>query len=255
MTAPDHPIQNWSINWGDGTTDGPLSGNLTSYTHVYLNSGTYSITATATTNESGFPSNTISVTAAVQPPTVTISGSSSVNEDDTYTLNYSATGAPPGHPVTSWNISWGDGTSSLNVSPAQTSITHVYKNATLNNPPYQINATANNDQGNYPATALNVDVLLVTPTVTISGPSTVNEDSTYTLNLSHTGTVPDHPIQGWVINWGDGNTTTLQTDLSTATHVYKNATLNNPPYQITATASTDEESSLPRCRCMSPHNS
>ena len=151
--VPDHPIENWSINWGDGTTDGPLSGNLTSYTHVYLNSGTYSITATATTNEWGFPSNTISVTAAVQPPTVTISGASSVNEDDTYTLNYSATGAagPSGDEL---EHLLGDGTSSLNVSPAQTSITHVYKNATLNNPPYQINATANNDQGNYPATAL-----------------------------------------------------------------------------------------------------
>ena len=48
-------------------------------------------------------------------------------------------------------------------------------------------------------------VEVVPPTVTISGPSTVNEDATYTLDLSATGEPSNHPITGWTINWGDGN--------------------------------------------------
>ena len=91
-----------------------------------------------------------------------------------------------------------------------------------------------------PRCPVNVTAQLVTPTVTISGNSTVFEDATYTLNLSATGTVPDHPITGWLINWGDGSPNTPESGTATtATHVYQNATLNNPPYQITATASTE----------------
>ncbi len=240
-TVPDHPIQTWTINWGDGTQPQTINGDPSTAYYSYANPGTYPIKAWANTDESSFLSNSISVTAELQSPTVTISGAPTVNEDDTYTLDLSATGAPPDHPVTSWNIYWGDGKSDLNVPADETSITHVYQNATLSNPPYQISATANNDQEDFPATQLNVDVLLVSPTITIGGASTVDEDSTYTLNLSHAGTVPDHSIQSWTINWGDGSAPdVIPYDATTAIHVYPNATLDNPPYQITASASTDE---------------
>ncbi len=240
-TVPDHPIQSWLINWGDGTAPQPIQGDPSTANYSYANPDTYPITAWAITNESSFQSNPISVIVEVQPPTVAISGAPTVDEDATYTLNLSATGVPTNYPITGWVINWGDGSGNQQIDENPSSVPHVYTAADVDGQPYTITATAINDQGSFQAIPLNVDVLVVAPTVTISGNSTVNEDATYTLNLSHSGTVPDHPIQSWTINWGDGSAPdVIQTDATTATHVYQYATLNNPPYQITATASTNE---------------
>ena len=193
----------------------------------------------------------VNVNVLAVAPTVTISGNSTVNEDATYTLNLSATGADPNHPVTSWTINWGDGTGNHTIQGNPSTTPYVYPDAGS----YAIMAWANTDQGQFSAAqTVDVNVAIVLPTVSISGNSTVNEDATYTLNLSATGMVPDHPITGWVINWGDGSPNTPESGTATtATHVYQNATLNNPPYQITATASTDEKAFMPRRRLMSPH--
>ena len=83
---------------------------------------------------------------------------------------------------------------------------------------------------------------VVPPTVTISGPATVNEDATYTLNLSATGEPSNHPITSWTINWGDGTADqTITGNPSSATHVYAEA----GSYTITASATEDEEHLLP----------
>ena len=229
----NHPITSWTINWGDGTGNQTVSGNPNSATHVYANAGSYTITASAIENEGTFAATPLAVTAWVVPPTVTISGPSTVNEEATYTLSLSATGEPSNHPITSWTINWGDGTGNQTLTGNPSSATHVYANAG----PYTITASATENEGTFSATPLAVTAEVVPPTVTISGPSTVNEEATYTLNLSATGEPSNHPITGWTINWGDGTSSqTLTGNPSSVTHVYASA----GSYTITASATENE---------------
>jgi len=64
----------------------------------------------------------------------------------------------------------------------------------------------------------------------INGPSTTDEGDVYTLALN-SGSVA---VTGWEINWGDGNTETIDGDPSSATHVYADG---DNDYTITAVAS------------------
>ena len=58
------------------------------------------------------------------------------------------------------------------------------------------------------------------PTLSISGPATINEGALYTLNLSATGTGAT-TITQWTINWGDGSVAQVVTGNPTSvTHTY-----------------------------------
>src|SRR6185312_6379206 len=72
------------------------------------------------------------------------------------------------------------------------------------------------------------------PAFAISGASTVQEQTPYTLNLSATD--PDHTVTSWTINWGDGNTQAVTGNPSSVMHTY-GAGPNR--YVISATATDD----------------
>jgi hypothetical protein len=237
-SSSDVPVS-WQITWGDGSVD-TLTGNPSTATHVYADGpSTATISARATNDDGTFNSNTKTVTANNVPPTITISGANSVNEGATYTLNLSETDTTPdaaSDVPTSWQITWGDGNTQT-VSGNPSSVTHVYADgpSTAN-----ISATATNDDGTFSSNSKTVTVNNVPPILTISGPSTVTEGATYTLNLLESDSTPDASSDvptSWTIHWGDGNTTTLSGNPSTATHSY----LSSPnPYTITATATNDD---------------
>lgn len=77
------------------------------------------------------------------------------------------------------------------------------------------------------------------PTLKISGPTRVAEESVYTLNLSGKAS-PGHVITGWTIHWGDGTTTPVVGNPKSVTHTYLSGPNN---FTITATA-VDDESAL-----------
>src|SRR5207244_1924993 len=96
------------------------------------------------------------------------------------TLTLSATTGPD--PVTGWTVNWGDGNTSTLAGTATTA-THVYSDGPNQ---YTISATGTTDDGTLTANTLVVSVNNIAPTVSISGASSVNENSVYTLNLSGT---------------------------------------------------------------------
>src|SRR6185436_17902545 len=73
------------------------------------------------------------------------------------------------------------------------------------------------------------------PTLTISGAVSVDEGSSYTLNLSSSDPGAD-TISSWTINWGDGSQIVSGSPASVA-HTFVNG---NADYTITASA-TDED--------------
>lgn len=207
-----HSILSWTINWGDGNSQN-VSGNPSSVTHTYATGpNSYTVSATATDNAGTYSAgNSVGVSVAHVPPTLSLSGASSVNEQSSYTLNLSGSDL---HAIQSWSINWGDGNSQT-VSGNPSSVNHTY--ATGPNS-YTISATATDNVGTYSAgNSVGVSVLHVPPTLAISGAASVNEQSAYTLNLSGTDL---HTIVSWTINWGDGNTSNVSGNPSSVTHTY-----------------------------------
>src|SRR5262249_36601058 len=88
------------------------------------------------------------------------------------------------------------------------------------------------------ATAV-IHITVVPPTLSINGPTVVDEGSPYTLNLS--ATVPGGaPLLGWQITWGDGTSNNYPGTATMVTHVYRH---KNAGAVISATA-TDRDGSF-----------
>jgi Ca2+-binding RTX toxin-like protein len=225
-------ISQWSINWGDSTQ--VVTGNPSSVAHTYADgTSNYTISATAIDEDGTYAAgNTVSVTVNNVAPTLAISGAASTNEGSSYTLNLSS--ADPGQDtISQWTINWGDTTQVVTGNPS--SVTHTYADGTSN---YTISATAIDEDGTYAAgNTVAVTVNNVAPTLAISGAASVNEGSTYTLNLSSADPGQD-TISQWMIHWGD-STQVVTGHPASVTHMYAdgNSTSN---YTITATA-TDED--------------
>ncbi len=223
-------ISRWTINWGDGHVQ-KVAGNADSVTHVYaVGTHSYTIHAVATDQTGTYRAgNTITVEVDHVPPTLSISGASSVNEGSTYTLDLSGTDT---HKITHWTINWGDGSAPQIVAGNPKSVTHVYLDGPAND---VINATATDNVGTYATgDTVAVTVNYVPPTISINGPSTVNEGATYTLTLSGSDV---RPITEWTINWGDGSPLqTVKGEPHAVIHVYAEGPNN---YTISATATDD----------------
>lgn len=210
-----------------------------------------------TDSKGAFADSTTLVNVANVAPTLTISGDSAGDEGSVYTLNL-ASSDPGADIITSWSISWGDGSPEQLVPGDTSSVTHVFANNallitlrggivySLGGTPghimtgggrYTIRATATDEDGTFSASELAVTVNNVAPTLIIDGESSIDEGSVYTLNLASSDPGAD-TITGWTIDWGDGSPPQfVPSSSSSVTHVYSEG---ENDYFISATA-TDED--------------
>ncbi len=239
LTSGDPTTSQWTIDWGDGSDPDNdsavgqiVSGNPSSVTHVYDDGpNSYTISASVTTSTGTFAvGNTVAVSVLNVAPTLAISGASSVNEGSTYTLNLSS--SDPGlDTISQWTIDWGDGTEMVSGNPSN--VTHTYSDGDVS---YVISATATDEDGTYAAgNTVAIDVLNIAPTLALSGASSVDEGSTYTLNLTSSDPGAD-TITQWTIDWGDGMEV-VSGNPSSIAHTYADG---DASYIISATA-TDED--------------
>lgn len=107
------PIQNLTINWGDGTGEQPL-GNLNSATvvgHTYTSPGSFQVTASATDVNSQRGSAVVTLNVTRSLPTITFStcpGTATVGVPVAFAVTPAANPAIPLQDVT---VSFGDGSS------------------------------------------------------------------------------------------------------------------------------------------------
>jgi uncharacterized delta-60 repeat protein len=223
-------ITSWTINWGDSIE--VISGNPASVSHTYADGdASYTVSANATDEDGTFAAgSTVSVAVHNLAPSLAISGTASVNEGSSYSLSLSSSD-PGADTITSWTINWGDSIEVVSGNPG--SVSHTYADG---NASYTISATATDEDGTFAAgSTVSVTVNNVAPTLAISGAASVNEGSTYVLNLSSSDPGAD-TITSWTINWGD-STQVVSSNPASVTHVYADGTVN---YTISATA-TDED--------------
>ncbi len=152
-----------------------------------------------------------------------ISGASSVNEGDLYTLTRSNNGDPDLGTIISWTIDWGDGPALL-VPGASGPAMHTYADG-LNN--YVISATATNGVDTFHVqSTVALTVNNVAPTIALSGPADTNEAAVYTLHLGAITDPGTDTVTDYRIDWGDGTTPDVYTAAQVAllfgdvTHTY-----------------------------------
>lgn len=123
------PIQNLTVNWGDGSGERPLGGtSATSASKIYSTAGTYTMTAAATDLNSQRGTASIAFVVNRVLPTITIVGPTTGTGSVGVPVVFTVTPAPtPPQPITNVTVDFGDGTSrNLGVISSATTIAKAY---------------------------------------------------------------------------------------------------------------------------------
>jgi RHS repeat-associated protein len=218
-----------TIDWGDGlvesgslvvTNGAPtvLTTGSVSGTHNYAGAGDYSITITVSDDDGGVGTVVIPVTITQPPNPPQLSGSSSVAEGSGYSLQLD----PGSFSPLAWTINWGDG------SPLETldgSVLNAY-HTFADDQTVSISATAISNLGSLRTAPLIVDVTNVPPDIHLSGLPTIGTGASWSLAWSATDPGAD-TITSWIVNWGDGATSTVDGSVFAATHSYLTTGIRN----------------------------
>jgi hypothetical protein len=202
-------------------------------------------------NYDGGDGNDIAITTLNVAPVAVAGGPYVINEGEALAMDGSgstdldSTNAPANNNdivLYEWDFDY-DG-DMFNVDFSSTSATHTIPAFTDDFGTRTIALRVTDAQGAKSIATTNLAVLNVAPTVEISGHDSVNEGSTYTLNLSATDP-GDDTIESWFMDWGDGSDPdgdlivgeTILGNPSSTTHVYADGTRS---YTILATGTDDD---------------
>ncbi|MEM9419616.1 MAG: Ig-like domain-containing protein, partial [Planctomycetota bacterium] len=229
LTTANITVDQFVVEWGDGTSD-TYAGSTTQVSHVYTDGNAdYGVTVYAHPVGGGIcPINTVAIQVQNVAPTLTLSGDPMADVDALYTLSL-ASSDPGTDTITEWIIDWGDGTGPETITGNPNQVTHTYTVAD----DYTITATATDEDGTFNANTINVAVGATPGEALISAPQSSLEGAVVQLDISVTNAM----VTGWVIDWGDGNTSTAEAADTQALHTYVDG---DNGYTITATASTDQ---------------
>jgi hypothetical protein len=147
VVAANHTISQWTINWGDGSDVETVLGDTSSITHVYADSPNAFVIRASATDDAGAVgvSNTLAVKVNSVPPTLTLSGVSTIIANTLYTLELSSSEPGP-DTIRSWTINWGDGSAIEIVTGNPSFVTHTYTKAGTQ---HVISGTATDEDGTY----------------------------------------------------------------------------------------------------------
>jgi hypothetical protein len=247
FTDPDADEWTVTVDYGDDSENLPLVLNKEhlvldeqqhgfSLSHTYMDNGTYTVTVTVD-DSMAIATSTIPITVNNVAPTLTISGGELVDEGSTYTLNLKATD-PGADTITSWAITWGDGSQVETVTGNPASVTHVYADGPATP---TISATATDEDGTFSSNSREISVKNVAPTVTSievplcppMEPVRVGTAISASAMFSDPGTLDTHTVL-W--NWGDGTAPTAGTvsgDSVSGTHAYAIPGMYSPSVAVT----------------------
>ncbi len=222
-------LYEWGINGAFGTVTGVTPAAL-SWSQLQAlgvtDNGTYTVSLRITSVVAGQTISNIAtatLTVTNTAPTLTLSGAATVEAGSAYTLTLSSTD-PGDDQVNQWTVIWGDGSPAETYGGTPATVTHVYATAGS----VTISATARDEDGTYgPVTK----TLTVAAARAISGAATGSEGSPYLLTLGR-GAAGLPATQSWAVSWGDGTTSVLASDPTTAAHTYA----DNGLYTIRAVA-------------------
>ena len=216
VTDPGYTPTQYSINWGDGQTTN--SATLGSVAHIYSSVGS-DVISVVVTDSTGTYNSIPTLAVTVNPtPTVLIAGNSNANQSGVYSLNL-GTLSDPGYAVSQFQINWGDGLSS--VVGTLGNVSHTFTSIGTDN----ISVNLTDATGTYNAVATLGVTVNPTPTVSVTGNGNANRGGLYTLALTAVSD-PGYAASNFIINWGDGQSTTAA-NLGSFTHTFSTSGPDN----------------------------
>ena len=169
----------------------------------------------------------VNSTATITVGTV-VPATPSVNQAVTVPLTYGTTGSP----ITRVTVNWGDGTTS-SVPGQPAAVSHTYSQSGT----FGVQITGTDAFGDAANTATSITVSSSRPTVTVTPPSTgvhAGAPATFTIAAAvPTGSTAS--IASVTIDWGDGTSTTVPSNIGSAQHTYS-AALVGTTVTVTVTA-------------------
>ena len=230
----------WQIDWGDSSDVQTLTAPAGSFTYVYSEAGTYTVSALVSETDDAagqgdFGSATVSVNEA-NPAYSAPAVPSTVSEGATATVTPSFSD-PGGDPLDNLTVVWGDGsTDAYNGSPATAA--HQYAEAGT----YTATSVFSTEDGLYSATTT-ITATEVAPVVSpFFTSATYTEGTVCQLNVDFTDTGSKDSPTGYTIVWGDGQTDSSGTNpdpQGVFTHTYTEASPAGG-YTVTATVTADD---------------
>ena len=195
VDVPGDPLT-WSWTLGDATTDTGAS-----ITHVYLEDGSYTATATADDADGGTASGSTTVTVTNAPPSI-----SSVTNDgpqgETQLVTFGVVASDPGGVADPLSYSWdfGDGTTGSGVAP-----THPYADDGI----YTATVTVSDDESASVSATTEVTVTNLPPVVlTVTSDSPRDEASVVTFSATASDPAGGLDPITWSWDFGDGTSGT-----------------------------------------------
>jgi phospholipase C len=169
-TAPNSDVASWDLSFGDGSPDATGTGAPPSPTvsHTYSTPGTYTVQLTITTVDGGTATIDESITVLAPQPVPTLTASPPGGNGPLTAVTFDGSGTTdPDSTITSWDLSFGDGSQDATGTgpPPSPTATHSYIKAGV----YPVVLTVHDANG---ATASVPYTYIVHPIVTLS-PSTL----------------------------------------------------------------------------------
>ena len=207
-------ITSWQWNFGDGTGNAGTGSTVTAATKSYTNAGSYSVSLTVT-GPGGSATQALPNPITVIPPPPTVDFSASQTKGVT-PLAVSFTPATTGI-ITSWQWSFGDGTTSAGTGGTVASVAKSYTNAGS----YSVSLTVTGPGGSATQTLAN-------PITAVPPPPTVNFTASQTKGITPLAVSFTPTTTGIITNWqwsfGDGTTSAgTGSTVTAATKSYTNA--------------------------------
>ena len=205
VSGPSHGSV--TIN-GNGTATYTPNANYNgsdSFTYKVYDGFEYSNTPNATVS--------LTVTAVDDAPTLNVVGNRTVTKGQTLSVTDIGTFSDVDSSSFTYSINWGDSTtpSTGNATvdvPLQAGVSaqgsfdgsHVYANAGT----YTVSATVTGNGG--ASSTRTFQVTVISPALTASGPSTVDEGESYPLTLPPPTNLSENLVSKYTVHWGDGLT-------------------------------------------------
>lgn len=202
-TTATTPIQNVTVNWGDGTGEQPV-GNVTGATtvsHTYSTPGTYTVTVSATdlNGQRGTAVASLTVNRVLPNVVLTVPTTGTTGVAVAMSIAPASTQAQP---ITGVVVTFGDGTTRTfgSLSSAQ-GFTKTY----ASEGGYTVTATATDASGQQGSTSAAIVISRgAAPTASLTVPGTLTRNVAATFTVTATAALGGPPISSVVVTMTDG---------------------------------------------------
>jgi Ca2+-binding RTX toxin-like protein len=210
------------------------STRLLSLTHQYLDdnptgtaSDNYTVSLSVTDDDTGTSSTSTSVIVNNVAPLVIIGGAPLTIPEGS-TVSFTTTVTDPGT-LDTFTYAWSVTKNSI---PYATGVGPAFSLVPNDDAVYVVTLVITDDDTGTMTQSVTITATNVSPTVALTGPSTVNEASTYTLTLGAVTDPGTDTVSQYIVFWGDG-TFDVYTSPGAKTHIYVDDDLVTGPITVT----------------------